>query len=247
MRYLHRSTSNNHEINVFETNELYGEKGDFRVLQFSNEAVQGALDLENIERIVLEYPRAIIHLMKSNNPDFDDVFLIGHGIGTIAGYFADRRFKIAEIDPEVVELSRRFFAYPMNNVFVGDGRQILEGEDNQVYDYLIVDAFNSKGTPKHLITLEFFTTIAEKLRPQCSLLINAIGKSENDALINAIHTTLREVFSHIKSFALPVEGANDHQNILLMASHQPIRFQERHMAGFKEIELGLGYIISDHY
>ncbi|MDQ0195066.1 spermidine synthase [Paenibacillus wynnii] len=247
MRYLHKNKNNNHEITVFETNNLYGEKGNFRVLQFSNEAVQGALDLENLDRIVLEYPRAIIHLLKSNNPEFEDVFVIGHGIGTISGYFADKSFKIAELDPEVVELSRRFFVYKLDNVTVGDGRTILEGEDNEVYDYVVLDAFNSKGTPKHLISREFFTIITEKLNPQGSLIMNAIGKSENDTLINAIHTTLREVFPYLKSFALPVEGANDHQNILIMASKQPLKFQERHMAGFREIQGGHGYIITDKY
>ncbi|KGE16996.1 spermidine synthase [Paenibacillus wynnii] len=247
MKYLHTNKNFNHEITVFETNHLYGEKGKFRVLQFSNEAVQGALDLENPDRIVLEYPRAIIHLLKSNNPEFENVFVIGHGIGTIAGYFADKIFTIAELDPEVVELSRRFFDYQLDNVTVGDGRSILEGEDDEVYDYVVLDAFNSKGTPKHLISREFFTTITEKLNPQGSLIMNAIGKSENDTLINAIHTTLREVFPYLKSFALPAEGANDHQNILIMASHQPLKFQERLMAGFREIQGGDGYIITDNY
>ena len=36
----------NQEITVVDSSELYGEKGNFRVLQFSNEAIQGALDLD---------------------------------------------------------------------------------------------------------------------------------------------------------------------------------------------------------
>lgn len=98
----------NHEISVYESTQLYGEIGKFRFLQFSDHAVQGAIDLNDPQRIVLEYPRAIIHLMNINEPLFNNVFVIGHGIGTIAGHFSNKRFSVAEIDEKVVELSRSF-------------------------------------------------------------------------------------------------------------------------------------------
>lgn len=78
------NSKNTPEIQVYETTELYGERGRFRVLQFSGDAIQGALDLDHPRRVVFEYPRAMIHLMEAGEPYFEDVFLIGHGIGTIA-------------------------------------------------------------------------------------------------------------------------------------------------------------------
>jgi spermidine synthase len=122
LHLLFKAVSNNYEITVYDTTELYGEKGKFRVMQFSKEALQGALDLNNPERIVFEYPRAMIHLMEFNDPSFNDVFVIGHGIGTIAGYFSEKRFKVAELDDKVVELSKLCFGYRKDNVIVGDGR-----------------------------------------------------------------------------------------------------------------------------
>lgn len=245
MQIIYKQESDNHEITVFDTDKLYGEKGNFRALQFSNGDVQGAMDLDCPDRIVLEYPRAIIHLMKSNRLIFEDIFVIGHGIGTIAGYFSEKRFKIAEIDSRVVEISRYYFGYHSPNVFVGDGRHILEGEDMNTYDFIILDAFTSTGTPKHLLSREFFSATAEKLNSQGSLIINMIGKSENDAFMNAIYTTLGEVYPYIQSFSLPAENIRDIQNILFMASHRPIKYQERHMAGFKAFQLEEGYIILD--
>ncbi len=246
--YLHKKEiSNNQEILVYDTAELYGEKGNFRVMQFTNEAIQGAMDLNNPERIVFEYPRAMIHLMDFNEPTFEDVFVIGHGIGTIAGHYSEKRFKVAELDEKVVELSRSCFGYCKDNVIIGDGRHILDREQPHTYDYIILDAFTEKGTPRHLISKEFFRMTREKLDSRGSIIMNLMGKGENDKLINAIHSTLSEEYSYIKSFFLPSESVSYlQQNIIVMGSNKPIGFQARHMAGFIEIELGQGHIIMDN-
>ncbi|TBL68001.1 spermidine synthase [Paenibacillus thalictri] len=245
MDLLFKTSSPNHEISVYDTTELYGEKGKFRVLEFSNKALQGAMDLNDPERILFEYPRAIIHLIEFNIPSFENVFIIGHGIGTIAGHFPEKRFKVAELDHKVVELSKRFFGYRKDNVSIGDGRQILESEDQQAYDFIVLDAFTEKGTPLHLISKEFFVICREKLDSSGLIVMNLIGKGENDQLMNAIHRTLSEEFAYIKAFSLPSEGIADIQNIILVGRNKPIRFQVRQMAGFTEIELGQGYIIRD--
>ncbi|MNO19891.1 spermidine synthase [compost metagenome] len=234
-----------HEIQVYETTELYGEKGRFRVLQFSGDAIQGALDLDHPRRVVFEYPRAMIHLMEAGEPFFEDVFVIGHGIGTIAGYFAEKRFKIAEVNAEVVKLSRQHFGYSQDNVTVGDGRNILEGEPERRYDYILLDAFTADGTPQHLITSEFFALARSRLNSRGSIIMNLMGRSEKDRLMGAIHTTLSDVFPYIKAFALPSEGTADIRNILIMGSSKPIRYQARQMAGFVEITLGQGHVIRD--
>lgn len=245
MHSLYQTNSHNHEITVYDTTELYGEKGKFRVMQFSNNAIQGAMDLNHPKRVVFEYPRAIIHLMEFNEPFFEDVFVIGHGIGTIASYFSEKRFKIAELDPEVVNLSRRYFGYSKDNVVIGDGRQILEDEAPHKYDYIILDAFTAAGTPRHLVSSEFFSITSSKLNAHGFIIMNLMGKGENDPLVNAIYTTLSAEFSYIKSFALPSEGAGDIRNIIIIGGNQPIRFQARHMAGLGEIQLGQGYLIRD--
>jgi len=245
MNLPHIELSHHHEISVYDTTELFGEKGNFRVLQFSNNAIQGAIDLDHPQRILFEYPRAIIHLMKQNNPSFEHTFIIGHGIGTIAGYFIDKPFKIAEIDEKVVELSKQYFGYLEDNVEVGDGREILENEKPHSYDYIILDAFSEKGTPAHLTSMEFFKISHQKLDSQGSIIMNLIRKGNKDQLINAIHTTLSAVFAYTKVFALPSTGIADVLNIIIIGSNKPITAQTRHMAGFVEIPLRLGHLITD--
>lgn len=245
MRMLFNGFGRHYGIAVYDTTELYGEKGNFRVLQFPDGAIQGAMDLNDPGRIVFEYPRAMIHLMEYNRPTFDHVFIIGHGIGTIAGYFPDRRCKIAELDGIIVELSRKYFGYCGDNVIVGDGRRLLEEEDSFAYDFIIVDAFTDKGTPRQLTSTQFFELAKEKLHPQGFIMMNVIGKGSNRMHVNAIHSTLHEVYAYTKVFALPSEGANGIQNLIIIGGNKPIGFQTRHMAGFVEAELEQGHIIAD--
>ncbi|SFT29431.1 spermidine synthase [Paenibacillus sp. BC26] len=245
MQILHRESSGQHEITVYDTSEYGGERGRFRVLQFSNNAMQGAMDLDQPGRILFEYPQAMIHLMDSSNSAFQRVFIIGHGIGTIAGNCPGKRFKVAELDEQVVALSRQYFGYSDDNVVVGDGRELLSCEDEHTYDFIVLDAFSDKGTPRHLTSKGFFELVVSKLDENGAILINLMGKRENDAHINAIYTTLLEVFQSVQAFALPAESASDRRNYILTGSNESILYQTRRMAGFMELELGQGYIIED--
>ncbi|WP_282943403.1 fused MFS/spermidine synthase [Paenibacillus sp. RC67] len=247
MHLLSKEISDLNEISIYETTQLYGIKGKFRCLQFSDHAVQGAMDMKNPSRIVLEYPRAIIHLMEVNNVSFNKVFVIGHGIGTIAGNYPEKLFTIAEIDDLVVECSRRYFGYRYNNVIIGDGRQLLELQESNAWDYIILDAFTPKGTPIHLITADFFTLVMGKLTSRGALILNLMGKAKNDRLLSAIHTTLKESVPYIKAFVLPGEDEAEINNIILMGSKRNIEFKLSEMAGFQEIELEEGHVIMDSF
>ncbi|GGD53363.1 spermidine synthase [Paenibacillus nasutitermitis] len=244
MHQLDKESGGFQEIVVYEAAQLFGETGKFRFLQFSDQAVQGAVDLNNPGRIVLEYPRAIIHVMECNRPSFENVFMIGHGIGTIASHYPDKRFKVAEIDGNVVELSRRYFDYRADNVEIGDGRHLLGKEEAGRLDYIIVDAFTRKGTPTHLTSLEFMKLTNEKLGSRGSLIMNLMGKPKGDRLINAIYSTLGEIYPY--RTALSLRGAGEElRNIIVVGSSGAIECDSRELAGFEVIELDEGHIIWD--
>jgi spermidine synthase len=245
LHLLAKEFSTFNEIAVYDTNQLYGKMGKYRCLQFSDDSIQGAIDLKDPKHIVLEYQRAMIHLMELNDPSFDRAFVIGHGIGTIAGHYPDKRFTVAEIDEKVVELSKLYFGYRKDNVRVGDGRRILKNEEPNAFDYIILDAFNNKGTPLHITTLEFFEITKEKIDSQGAIIMNVMGKPKNDRLINAIHTTLRETYAYTKAFSLPAVDENDIRNLIIMGSNKTIDFRSRDTAGIYEIEIEQGHIIMD--
>lgn len=245
---LHTAGHHHRNIAVYDTNELYGQKGRFRVLQFAGDAVQGAIDLDDPARIVLEYPRAIVHLMEHNNPAFERAFMIGLGIGTIPGRFAHKRFTVAELDDKVVDLCRTHFGYAADNVIVGDGRAVLAEQPAHRFDYVVVDAFTERGTPVHLVSAAFFGLVREKLHPRGMVVLNLIGRGHRDPLIGAVHTTLGRSFAYTRAWALSAGGAvgsSGVQNVLLAGSERPIDFRLRQMAGFQPFAPGEGFMIVD--
>lgn len=245
MRILYQAALEDQEVTVCDVKSLFGEEGDFRILQFSDEAAQGAIDRTDPKRILFEYPRAILHLMELNDREYEDVFVIGHGIGTLAGSIPGKRVKVAEISSEIVEISRTYFGYDQDNVRIGDGRELLEEEPREAFDYIVVDAFTEQGTPPHLTSLEFFQLSKERLDHEGAVILNLIGKHGNDRRLNAIHTTLSAVYPYTKAFSLPSNKASDIQNLIIMGRNIPIAYQERNMAGFIETRLGEGHLISD--
>lgn len=230
-------------IAVYDTDELYGERGAFRVLQFADDAVQGAMDLRRPERIVLEYPEAMLHLMERHIPAFEDVFVIGHGIGTLPGRLKQKRCVVADIDRRVVQASRDWFAYDGPEPRIGDGRELLERELSDAYDFVVVDAFTSKGTPERLTTFEWFETVREKLQPNGAVLLNLAGRSVSDPFLHAVRSTLGAVFPHTIAFALP--GATARTNVLLAAGAKPFGYAVRQMRGFREVEWPDGFLLRD--
>jgi spermidine synthase len=99
------------------------------------------------------------------------VGVIGLGTGTIAAY--GRRgdvFRFYEIDPHVLEIARRDFAFLGDSaakieVAIGDARLSLEREPAQGFDVLAVDAFSSDAIPVHLITREALGIFLKHVKP----------------------------------------------------------------------------------
>lgn len=236
--------SPHNDIAIYETTQLDGETGKFRCMRFADEDVQGAMDLRNRQRIVLGYQQALVRLLERRDPSFRSLFVIGHGIGSIAGYFRCKTVKVAEIDEMVVELSKRYFDYGDDNVAIGDGRRLLGEEPARSLDYIVLDAFTSKGTPAHFTTEQFFRLAADKLRPEGALVMNMMGRPRDDRLTEAIGTTLRRAFADVRCYSLPAERNRDRRNMIFCASDAAAEFGDAG-AGLAEVELAEGQVIRD--
>lgn len=99
------------------------------------------------------------------------VGVIGLGVGTLAVYGrAGDSFRFYEINPEVVEIARRDFAYLGESkarieTVLGDARLSLEGETGRSFDVLAVDAFSSDSIPVHLLTKQALQVYFRHLKP----------------------------------------------------------------------------------
>jgi spermidine synthase len=144
-----------------------------------------------------------------------------------------------------VEISRKYFDYRLDNVLVGDGRQLLEEEPPNEFDYILLDAFTSKGTPVHLTSAEFFALTSDKLRPGGTLLLNVMGRPRNDRFIAALATTLKRTYSSVQAYSLPAERDSDSRNILFAAGDDPLRQGFPDGLGLREFEPEEGHLIRD--
>ncbi|MEK0313378.1 spermidine synthase [Cohnella sp. 56] len=244
---MHLLTSERSPFNtlrVCDTTELYGELGKFRVLQFADGAVQGAIDLRAPSRVVLPYQRAMIRLMDTIRPSFDRAFVIGHGAGTLARHYRDRRIDVAELDERVVALSREYFGYMQDNVAVGDGRALLAQAGAGSLDYIVVDAFTSEGTPPHLATLEFYEMAGGKLRTGGAMLINVIGRGRGDKRVASMLATLEAAFASTTALAHRTQDREDGANLILVAGAGGIADASL-PPDFEPIRLERGYVLHD--
>lgn len=140
--------------------------------------------------------------------DVDRIAIIGLAAGTTArqatAVFGDIPIDGFEIDPAIIEVGRQYFGMTMPNLnaVAADGRWGLSKSEYQ-YSLIGIDAYRPPYIPWHMTTVEFFQLTKEHLVENGVLVIN-VGRSNNDrSLIDALVTTLREVFPSIHVMDIP--------------------------------------------
>ena len=166
-----------------------------RVLRF-NDRIQSAIyiddrtgDVEEGNEVLGRYESAVgyTELFKLGLifcPDAKKALVVGAG-GAIAPTEFVRDYgmdvEVAEIDPEVERISRKWFHVDDRVKFhIGDGRRILKRLERG-YDLIILDAYSSGGhIPAHLTTKEFLELCKSKLSDGGVLVSNVISALEGD-------------------------------------------------------------------
>ncbi len=153
--------------------------------------------------------------------DVRSLALVGLAAGTISKQYTAAFGPIPidgiEIDPDIVEVGREYFAMtePNLNVIVGDGRFELARRARR-YDVIGVDAYRLPYIPWHLTTQEFFREARAHLTDRGVLVIN-VGRTQTDrSLVEAMTATLMTVFATVH--AMDVPGTF---NTILAATLQP--------------------------
>lgn len=153
--------------------------------------------------------------------DVTRLALIGSAAGTItkqyAAVFGDLPMDGFELDPEIVDVGRRYFDMrePSLQVFAVDGRWGLRRSPHR-YSVIGVDAYRLPYIPWHLTTREFFGEVREHLTDDGVLAIN-VGRAPDDRrLIEAMVGTIARVFPSV--YVVDVPGTF---NSLVVATVQP--------------------------
>lgn len=137
------------------------------------------------------------------NKESVPILVLGFATGTFAKlsrhFFPESQIDGVEIDPEIINLGRKYFALKDDDakVYVEDGRVFLTKTDKK-YKIVFLDAFQDVTYPFHMATQEFFFQIAKHLEEDGVLAININMRSQlHPDLSTFIEGTLASVFPKV--------------------------------------------------
>ena len=158
-----------------------------------------------------------LHLAAVARPRPVRALFIGLGGGSapakfLHDYASLTRVDVAELDPDVVKVARRYFNVPDDtrlHLVQQDGRLFVEEKAREIaggrslpYDLVVIDAYSASTIPYHLATLEFFRSVRAVLAPDGVVASNIIGAmaGPTSRLLRAMTRTLGEVFPQVYLF-----------------------------------------------
>lgn len=200
-----------------------------RVLFSGESAGQSGLALDDDPELLFDYNQRFLEIVESQRPE--RVLVIGGGAFTLPtaliGRFPQIRVDVVELDPLLYDLAKKYFNAPTDprlRVISGDGRTYIN-ETNQVYDLIILDAFNGYTIPHTLITAEAahrYAVLLQREGKKSGLLaVNFIAsyRSLKTTLAHELFVTFTQAFSSVQIFPAD-RGYWTHaeQNLLLVCA-----------------------------
>ncbi len=191
---------------------------------FLNGYLHSEMNKDNPNDLVVDYTKFFPLGVVLNN-DSKKVLFIGGGGFSGPKYFLQNypniSVDVVEIDPSVVKVAKEYFSLDDENpnlrIFTQDAREFLANRLEK-YDVIILDAFSKSYVPFHLMTVEFYKLLYDKLTSDGVIISNHIGSSndkrDTSGLYRANLKTMLEVFP--KVYVFPTEHSTDSiQNIIL--------------------------------
>ncbi len=177
---------------LYATKSLYRniivyEEDDQRCMKFGRyvQARQSCIQLSNHDALVFNYTKMMMGALYFN-PSPKHVLIIGLGGGTLPSalhkLFPGVEIDVAEIDPAVTDVARRFFYFsdvPQTHVYEEDGRVFVKRalKKKAKYDLVMLDAFDHEYIPEHMLTKEFFQEVRGLLTDKGVLAANTFAAS----------------------------------------------------------------------
>lgn len=147
-----------------------------------------------------EYVRRIGRIEPRSGSENARALLIGGGAGHIAHELQSRGFIVdtVELDPTILKAARRYFGFSTNgDVWVEDGRRVLRNS-NRSYDLIILDAYNGGTVPLHLLSVESFSDVRDRLRPGGLVALNLVSIDGEPRERASVQKTLARVFPWVR-------------------------------------------------
>jgi spermidine synthase len=217
-RELYRSESLHHSITVDESDDGVVSLRFNGRLQSS---IGGPDALDSVQPYF-----AFLHLPFAIATSARRVLVIGLGGGVLPKRmwhdYPELRIDAVELDPEVIDVSRRFFGLPDDerlHVIAAEGRSFLE-KTVERWDIIVIDAYFETSMPFDLTTREFLALCHDRLTPGGVLAYNLVGvlSGRGSHPFHRFVKGMRETFAATYVFPVGVDCGGRRQNIVVLAS-----------------------------
>jgi spermidine synthase len=187
------------------------EEDGVRVLQIGGDAIQSAMRLDAPDAIELDYVRAMMAFLLFC-PEPRDILMIGLGGGSMARFAHERmpgvRVVVAEIDPGVVTVARKYFRFPGEDerleVVIGEGAEAVARRPASC-DVLVVDGFVNGRVADSLCTRSFYANAFAALRRGGVMVANFMA---DDTRLERHSARIEEAFGRAPVLLLAEEQDN---------------------------------------
>ncbi|MFY9299622.1 MAG: fused MFS/spermidine synthase [Candidatus Nitrosotenuis sp.] len=198
---------------------------------YLNSMLHSRMSLNQPDELVVEYTK-YFYLGEIFNPNFQKVLFVGgggfSGPKNFLANYPNAEIDVVEIDPDIISAAKTYFNVnenPKLRIFNEDARIFLANTDEK-YDVIVLDAFSKYYVPFHLMTLEYFELLKNRLEPDGVVISNLIGTTEGDTstLVRSVYKTMNQVFPTIYVFKTKGYDSVSVQNIMFVTSRSNIDF-----------------------
>lgn len=252
-----KSTDRIYEKETMYNNLAVEDNGALRYLMF-NDTEQSVINKYNFGEHIWPYTKLMNAAAEYYQPGARRVLAIGVGGGTVIDSFLAQKKDITvdavDIDPEVITVAHEYFNMPYSpwlKTAADDGRAFLRGKKN-LYDVIMVDAYNRSNIPFHLTTKEFFEEMAGALRPGGIVVFNIVSSIEGESspFFKSLLCTAQQVFPENRIFQAETDQPTEQDNLILVASRaklaSPGRLADRPEYK-RKIDLSKAVVLTDDY
>ncbi|MDW8073291.1 MAG: fused MFS/spermidine synthase [Nitrososphaerota archaeon] len=200
--------------------------GDIQIL-YLNGLPHSGMSIKEPDRLVFTYTK-FFELAVALKRNAERVLFIGGGGFSGPKYFLQEFpslvVEVVEIDPVVIEVARKYFDVPDEPQLIihnDDGRVFLQKVERK-FDGIIIDAYAKTYIPYHLMTLEFFRLVKNRLSDDGVVVSNIIASVSGDTseILWSAYKTMSQVFPRIFVIKASETPAPLVQNIIIIACAQ---------------------------
>jgi len=169
---------------------------------------QGIWNPKMPDEIISNYCKYMTMFLTMIDHPPERVLFIGLGVGIVPRFirkqFPGTIIDIVEIDPDIPDIAREYFAYvktSKTNIIISDGRDFINRNKHK-YDLIFIDAYSARNIPFQLTTQEFYRKVRDAIKPHGIVSVNIANLGKQQFIASEIKT-IKSVFPHLAIYVCP--------------------------------------------